>query len=145
MPSGCLGWFRPITKNIVMDYFPIISADCPETSNAAELHTRSVSWYYIHDWSKLLKFPLVFLSIFLYRECNEKGKRLEAHEAPKSHMSKPCETLPCSSDFYDTLLNPLVFIFIALPRLQLKRKGKFFRLSTFRRPVYRLYCFKISH
>ena len=31
------------------------------------------------------------------------------------HMSKPCETLPCSSDFHDTLLAPLVFFLIALP------------------------------
>ena len=31
------------------------------------------------------------------------------------HMSEPCETLPCSSDFHDTLFTPLFFASIAIP------------------------------
>ena len=49
-------------------------------------------------------------------QLGENDSKSGAHQMVSHQMSEPFKTLPCSSDFHDTLFRgPLVFILIALP------------------------------
>ena len=64
--------------------------------------------------------PLFLKSVPVMRRLHcamrmKKKQRFSRIQMMNQHMSQPCETLPCSSDFHDTLLDPVTFHFDYTP------------------------------